>query len=181
MAPITASTTPTTTIVPGPSPDQSTFQAVVSLAMISPPRMMATSPATIAEAFGPLGRAGALTLSWIGVPSGDDGVTGVFASIVLLLHHCELSDADTGIDLDLGRPVADCDCPGYVCTALSAVACIVRQENLAQAHVAHDFDGQVLRDQHLQLTHSDVCRDLGFAEALGGQPAEIQYAVADPQ
>src|SRR5665647_2815965 len=97
MAPLTASTTPTPTIAPGPSPDQSTFQAVVSLPMTSPARTMATSPATIAEAFGPFGRAGALTLSWIEVPPGDDGVPGVFASIVLLLHHSELSDADTGI------------------------------------------------------------------------------------
>ena len=67
MAPITASTTPTTTIAPGPSPDQSTFQAVVSLAMISPARMMATSPATIAEAFGPFGRADVMTLSLLGL------------------------------------------------------------------------------------------------------------------
>src|SRR5665647_2506041 len=111
MAPITASTTPTTTIAPGPSPDQSTFQAVVSLAMIRPARMIATSPAMIADAFGPFGRAGALTLSWIEVPSGDVGVTGVFDSIDLLLHHSELSDADTGIDHDLGWPVADDDRP----------------------------------------------------------------------
>ena len=62
----------------------------------------------MAEPFGPLGRAGALTLSlptlswmgkfWIGL-----------SSIVLLLHYAELSDADFGIDHDLGRPVADQD------------------------------------------------------------------------
>ena len=57
MAPITTITTPMPTIAPGPSRDQSTRQPIVSLAMISPAKTMATSPTTMAEALGPLGRA----------------------------------------------------------------------------------------------------------------------------
>ncbi|HZY01619.1 MAG TPA: hypothetical protein VFE92_19350 [Dermatophilaceae bacterium] len=107
------------TIAPGPSRDQSTRRPIVSLAMTSPARTMATSPTTMAEAFGPLGRAGgvavgAFTSSWIGSAAGVDGVTRVLSSIALLLHHGELSDADSGIDHDFGWPVAYDDRPGHI-------------------------------------------------------------------
>src|ERR1019366_3592531 len=107
MAPITTITTPMQTIAPGPTCDQSMSRCIVGLAMISPAKSIAPSRTTMGEALGPLGRAGALTaggvtLSWIGLPAGLGAVTGVLSSIVLLLHHCELSDADCGIDHDFG-------------------------------------------------------------------------------
>jgi hypothetical protein len=55
-------------IAPGPSRDQSTLRAIVSLAMTSPAMSMATSPTRMAEAFGPLGRLGAsgkASLPWL--------------------------------------------------------------------------------------------------------------------
>src|ERR1035437_5717249 len=114
MAPITTITAPMPTMAPGPSRDQLMLKPMVSLAMTSPARTMATSPATMADAVGPLGRAGGVTLSCIGLPAGLDCVTRELSSIVLILHHGELSDADSGIDDDFWWPVADEDRPGYV-------------------------------------------------------------------
>ncbi len=171
MAPITTMRTPMLTIPIGPTRDQSRWIPIVSLAMISAAKAMATSPTTTAEALGPLRRVGGLsaeagdvteeplgcgpeawgpegwgaevwgpeawrpvgwgpeawgavawgplasgplTLSWIGLPSGVGGVTGVLASIALLLHDGDLSDTDSGIDHDLAWFAAQDDVPRYI-------------------------------------------------------------------
>src|SRR5450631_185553 len=208
IAPRTTITTPMPTIPPGPRRDQSTCHPIVSLAMTSPAKTMATRPRTTAEALGPFGRTGPLTagsptpgsltvgsstagpltsstLSWIGLPTGVDRVTGVFSSMVLLLHDCELSDADSGIDHDLGWPVAHDDRPGYIRAALPVVPRVPGQEHLAQAYMPDDLDVQAGRHKHLQVAEPhgrrDGGRDRGCAEALHGQLAQVEDPVPHAQ
>ena len=67
----------------------------------------------------PTGFAGAATwwagLSWAGLSC----VAGVLASIVLLLHHGELTDADSGIEHDFGWSLADHHLAGEVRATLA--------------------------------------------------------------